>query len=53
MNLPLKAEIDEINKELYSLKKTVKELTSQIKELSLMNPSEEEENLGVHHIGKN
>ncbi len=53
MNLPSKAEIDEINKELYSLKKTVKELTSQIKELSLMNPSEEEENLGVHHIGKN
>lgn len=33
MNLPTKTEIDEINKELYSLKKTVKELTSQIKEL--------------------
>jgi class III poly(R)-hydroxyalkanoic acid synthase PhaE subunit len=32
MNLPTKKEIDEINKELYSLKKTVKELTSQIKE---------------------
>ncbi len=32
MNLPTKTEIDEINKELYSLKKTVKELTSQIKE---------------------
>ena len=31
MNLPTKTEIDEINKELYSLKKTVKELTSQIK----------------------
>ena len=34
MNLPTKTEIDEINKELYSLKKTVKQLTSQIKELS-------------------
>jgi len=33
MNLPTKTEIDEINKELYSLKKTVKELTGQIKEL--------------------
>jgi hypothetical protein len=31
MNLPTKTEIDEINKELYSLKKTVKELTIQIK----------------------
>ncbi len=31
MNLPTKTEIDEINKELYSLKKTVKELTTQIK----------------------
>jgi len=34
MNLPTKTEIDEMNKELYSLKKTVKELTSQIKELN-------------------
>jgi len=33
MNLPTKTEIDEINKEIYSLKKTVKELASQIKEL--------------------
>jgi polyhydroxyalkanoate synthesis regulator phasin len=33
MNLPTKTEIDEINKELYSLKKTVKELTSHIKAL--------------------
>lgn len=33
MNLPTKTEIDEINKELYSLKKTVKELTIQIKAL--------------------
>jgi len=33
MNLPTKKEIDEINKELYSLKKIVKKLTSQIKEL--------------------
>jgi len=33
MNLPTKTEIDEINKELYYLKKTVKELTSQIKEI--------------------
>ena len=33
MNLPTKTDIDEINKELYSLKKTVKELTSQIKAL--------------------
>jgi class III poly(R)-hydroxyalkanoic acid synthase PhaE subunit len=31
MNLPTKTEIDEINKELYQLKKTVKELTSQDK----------------------
>jgi len=34
MNLPTKADIDEINKELYFLKKTVKGLTSQVKELS-------------------
>ena len=34
MNLPTKAEIDEINKEVYSLKKKVKELTSQVRELS-------------------
>jgi len=33
MNLPTKTEIDEINKEIYSLKKAVKELASQIKEL--------------------
>ena len=33
MNLPTKTENDEINKELYFLKKTVKELTNQIKEL--------------------
>jgi class III poly(R)-hydroxyalkanoic acid synthase PhaE subunit len=33
MNLPTKTEIDEINKELYTLKKTVKELASQIKDL--------------------
>lgn len=33
LNLPTKAEIEEINKELYSLKKTVKELARQIKEL--------------------
>jgi len=33
MNMPTKTEIDEINKELYTLKKTVKELTSQVKEL--------------------
>lgn len=34
MNLPTKTEIGEINKELYLLKKTVKQLTRQIKELS-------------------
>lgn len=34
MNLPTKAEMDELNKEVYSLKKTVKELTRQVKELS-------------------
>jgi polyhydroxyalkanoate synthesis regulator phasin len=34
MNLPTKTEIDEINKELYSLRKTVKKLTSQVSELS-------------------
>src|SRR5574341_942793 len=33
MNLPTKTEIDEINKELYSLKKTVKELIIQSKAL--------------------
>ncbi|MCX9081189.1 MAG: hypothetical protein OIN83_03240 [Candidatus Methanoperedens sp.] len=33
MNLPTKTQIDEINKELYSLKKTMKELTGQIKAL--------------------
>ncbi len=33
LNLPTKTEIDEINKELYSLKKTVKELARHIKEL--------------------
>jgi len=33
MDMPTKTEIDEINKELYTLKKTVKELASQIKEL--------------------
>jgi len=33
MNMPTKTEIDEINKELYTLKKTVKELARQIKEL--------------------
>ena len=34
MNLPTKTEIDEINKELYSLKKKVKELTGQVRELT-------------------
>ena len=34
MNLPTKTEIDEINKELYSLRKTVKKLSSQVRELS-------------------
>jgi hypothetical protein len=34
MNLPTKTEIDGINKELYSLRKTVKELTRQVHELS-------------------
>ncbi|MCX9085115.1 MAG: hypothetical protein OIN87_10000 [Candidatus Methanoperedens sp.] len=33
MNIPTKTEIDEINKEIYTLKKTVKELKIQIKEL--------------------
>ncbi|MDI9395622.1 MAG: poly(R)-hydroxyalkanoic acid synthase subunit PhaE [Euryarchaeota archaeon] len=35
MNLPTKTDIDEIEKELYSLQKTVKELSSQVKELSM------------------
>ena|SRR3972149_9997723 len=39
MNLPTKTDIDEINKELYILRKTVKELTKQIKELSEKNNS--------------
>ena len=34
MRLPTRAEIDEIYKEVYSLKKTVKELTGHIRELS-------------------
>lgn len=39
-NLPTKTEIDEINKELYSLKKTIKELNNKIKELSKTSESE-------------
>jgi hypothetical protein len=41
MNLPTKTEIDEINKELYFLKKKVKEMARQIKELKNIseNPS--------------
>jgi len=35
MNLPTKTEIDEINREIYLLKKTVKELGNKIKELSI------------------
>ncbi|MFZ3166895.1 MAG: poly(R)-hydroxyalkanoic acid synthase subunit PhaE [Candidatus Methanoperedens sp.] len=34
MNLPTSTDIDELNRELYSLKKTVKELTRKINELS-------------------
>ncbi|MCX9012662.1 MAG: hypothetical protein OIN66_16275 [Candidatus Methanoperedens sp.] len=34
MSLPTRTEIDEINKEVYSLKKAVKELTSQVREIS-------------------
>jgi len=34
MNLPTSADIDELNRELYSLKKTVRELTRKINELS-------------------
>jgi polyhydroxyalkanoate synthesis regulator phasin len=34
MNLPTKTDIDEINKELYSLRKTVKKLSSQVRDLS-------------------
>ncbi len=33
-NLPTKTDIDEINKELYSLKKMIKELKNQVEELS-------------------
>ncbi len=43
MNLPTNAEIDEINKELYYLKKNVKELTGRINELFLMIPSKKDE----------
>ena len=35
MNLPTKTEIDEINREVYLLKKSVKELGNRIKELSV------------------
>jgi hypothetical protein len=31
MNLPTRTEIDEINREVYSLKKTLKELAEQVK----------------------
>jgi len=34
MNLPTRTEIDEINREVYTLKKTVKQLGNKIKELS-------------------
>jgi hypothetical protein len=34
MNMPTSTDIDEINRELYSLKKTVKELNRKIYELS-------------------
>lgn len=34
MNLPTSTDIDEVNRELYSLKKTVRELTRKINELS-------------------
>jgi hypothetical protein len=34
MNLPTKTEIDEINRELYSLRKSVKELRSEVHQLS-------------------
>jgi len=34
MNLPTSTDLDELNRELYSLKKTVKELTRKINELS-------------------
>jgi len=34
-NLPTKTDIDELNKELYFLKKAVKELTCKINELSV------------------
>jgi hypothetical protein len=35
MNLPTKTDINEINKELYSLRKTVKKLSSQVRVLSM------------------
>ena len=34
LNLPTKSEIDELNKEVYALKRTVKGLTKQVKKLS-------------------
>jgi class III poly(R)-hydroxyalkanoic acid synthase PhaE subunit len=34
MNLPTRTEIDEINRDVYSLKKAVKDLAKQVKELS-------------------
>ncbi len=51
-NLYTKTEIDELSKELFSLKETVTELTSQIKELSLMNPSKKNESPGVRQTRK-
>ena len=34
LNMPTRSEIDEINREVYSIKKTIRDLASQIKELS-------------------
>jgi len=34
MSLPTRTEIDEINREVYSLKKAIKDLTSQVREIS-------------------
>ncbi|MCX9074782.1 MAG: hypothetical protein OIN88_09015 [Candidatus Methanoperedens sp.] len=50
-DLPTKTEIDEMSKELYSLKETVEELT-HIKDPSLTNPSEKNEDPGTHQIEK-
>lgn len=49
-NLPTKTDIDEINKELYSLKKMIKELTKEIEELSKKSGSQNSDKKDIKEI---